>query len=179
MPAGLPRVGWKVGRGIVEGEEHLEPVLGYLTELSDGALDPGEARELRVDAEVAVEVGSGRVAAALELVDLARPPDDFETIVAENVWHRGVAFGPFTAEPPPDGFRTSIVVNGETRGETTGSVDVEETVRIAHRLLPTVGEEPRPGDRIIAGSILQVPVAPGEEVAVDLGALGRVTAHVE
>jgi hypothetical protein len=77
MPAGLPRVGWKVGRGIVEGEEHLEPVLGYLTELSDGDFDLGGVSELRVDAEVAVEVGSGRVAAALELVDLARPPDDF------------------------------------------------------------------------------------------------------
>jgi 2-keto-4-pentenoate hydratase len=89
-----------------------------------------------------------------------------------------VAFGPFTTEPRPDAFTARVVVNGEVRGETTGTVDVEKTVRIARRLLPTVGEELRPGDRIIAGSILQVPVAPGDEVIVDLGPLGRVRADV-
>ena len=167
-------IGWKIGRRIVRGEEHLEPVLGYLTEITDGVFDVSAARDLRVDAEVAIEVGSERVAAALELVDLAQPPDDFESIVAENVWHRGVAFGPFSSAPPPDAFQATVVVNGEVRDTTTGRVDVDETLAIARRLLAVVGKDLQHGDKIIAGSILQVPAGSGDDVAVDLGQLGRV-----
>lgn len=121
-----------------------------------------------------IEVGSPlRFAAALELVDVTRPPDDFEKIVAENIWHRGVAFGPFTETPPPDRFPARVTVDGQVRGETEGSVDVEEALRVARRLLPAVADRLEPGDRIIAGSILQVPVTSGE-VTVELGPLGRV-----
>jgi hypothetical protein len=157
----------------VKGQEHLEPVLGYLTEITEPVFEADEARELRVDAEVAVEVGSGRVAAALEVVDLARPPDDFESIVAENVWHRGVVFGRFSSGPPPEAFEARVVVNGEVRDATTGDVDIEETLAIARRLLAVVGKDVEPGDRI-AGSILQVPVGSGDEVAVELEGVGCV-----
>jgi hypothetical protein len=88
-----------------------------------------------------------RVGAALELVDVARPPYEFESIVAANIWHRA-------------------------------RVDVPETVSIARRLLAAVGERLEPGDRIIAGSILQVPVGAGDEIVVDLGELGRVGATI-
>jgi 2-keto-4-pentenoate hydratase len=37
-----------------------------------------------------------------------------------------------------------------------------------------MGERLRPGDRIITGSIVQAPPAPGDRVAADLGPLGRV-----
>jgi 2-keto-4-pentenoate hydratase len=41
-----------------------------------------------------------------------------------------------------------------------------------------IGDQLQPGDRIIAGSILQVPVGAGDEVVVDLGPLGRVAATI-
>lgn len=51
---------------------------------------------------------------------------------------------------------------------------VEDRVLAVARLLDELGERLEPGDRIITGSIVQVPVAVGREVTADLGALGRV-----
>jgi 2-keto-4-pentenoate hydratase len=186
LNAGARRVGWKIGRGIVAGEEDLEPVIGYLTSTTllppGGVFDGAGAKELRVDAEAALELARGggvsRVGAALELVHVARPPHDFESIVAENIWHRAVAFAPLLAKPPPDEVEARVVVNGEVRDAPRARVDFEETVTIAGRLLAAVGEQLQAGDRIIAGSILHVPVEPGDDVVVDLGELGRVGARV-
>jgi 2-keto-4-pentenoate hydratase len=127
-----------------------------------------------VDAEVVIEVGSSRVGTALELVDVVRPPHDFETIVGRNIWHRGVAFGPLSEHPPPSEFDARVLVGGQVRDSTTGRVGIDQTIAIAERLLAAVGEQLEPDDRIIAGSMLQVPVEPGDEVTVDLGELGRV-----
>jgi 2-keto-4-pentenoate hydratase len=46
------------------------------------------------------------------------------------------------------------------------------------RLLAALGERLEPGDRLITGSIVQVPVAAGDLVAADLGLLGRVEVMV-
>jgi 2-keto-4-pentenoate hydratase len=132
------------------------------------------ASSLRVDAEVAIEVGPRRMGPALELVDVVRPPHDFETIVARNIWHRGVAFGPLSGDAPPETFEARVLVDGRVRASTESSVDVEETIAVAESLLAIVDEQLEPGDRIIAGSLLHVPVGAGDEVVVDLGELGRV-----
>jgi 2-keto-4-pentenoate hydratase len=180
--AGATRVGWKIGRGIEKGQEQLEPVVGYLT--SSTLVEPGGvfsaagAGSLRVDAEVAIEVGSADVGAALEFVDVVRPPHDFETIVARNIWHRGVAFGPLSDDAHPARFEARVVVNGSVRASKESSVDVDETVAIAERLLAAIGEQLQPRDRIIAGSILHVPVGAGDDIVVDLGPLGRVGAKI-
>jgi 2-keto-4-pentenoate hydratase len=153
-------------------------VLGYLT--SSTLVEPGVvfsaagASDLRVDAEVAIEVGSARVGAALELVDVVRPPHDFETIVARNIWHRGVAFGPLSGDAPPERFVARVLVDGSVRAFTESTVDIDGTLAIAERLLAAVGEQLEPGDRIIAGSILHVPVTSGDDVVVDLSELGQV-----
>ena len=182
LATGAQRIGWKIGRGLVEGEEHLEPVLGNLTSLTQ--LEPGgvfraaAAKQLRVDAELAVEIGDDHqpvaFGAALELVDVARPPDDFESIVAANVWHRAFALGPLRPEPPPRTVSAAVLVNGEVADSAEQPVDAAEAARIAAELLAGVGERLEPGDRIIAGSLVQVPVAAGDEIAVDLGELGQV-----
>jgi 2-keto-4-pentenoate hydratase len=183
LQAGAERVGWKIGRGIVEGEEHLEPVIGYLTSatrLEPGSVYTGEgAKELRVDAELAVEVGpDGKpvgFGAALELVDVARPPNDFESIVADNVWHRAVSFGPLRQERPVDQLDALVRINGEVRDSVRGVPEnPEETVEIASALLAAVDEGVEPGDRIIGGSLVHVPVVSGDDVVVDLGELGHV-----
>jgi 2-keto-4-pentenoate hydratase len=186
LEAGAEHVGWKIGRGLVEGEEHLEPVIGYLTSATllepGGVFDSAGTTQLSVDAEVAIEIGGDaraqRYGAALELVDVTRPPDDFETIVAENIWHRAVAFGPWSADAPPDTFDVRAFVNGAVREAASARADADETVAIAARLLGAVGERLEPGDRIIAGSLVHVPVARGDDVVVDLGQLGRVGASI-
>ena len=46
--------------------------------------------------------------------------------------------------------------------------------RAAARLLAAMGERLLPGDRVITGSVVQVPVGPGHLVGAELGPLGRV-----
>jgi hypothetical protein len=62
--------------------------------------------------------------------EVAGPPDDFETIVADNVWHRGVAFGRFSSGPPPEAFKARVVVNGEVRDATKGDVDRDSRIGV-------------------------------------------------
>src|SRR3954447_24226556 len=108
LDAGARRVGWKVALGIgeIEALTGSEPALGHLTTAT--LLEPGGAyrgaradRELRAETELAIEVGAAGGAPgpafALELADRAPPPDSLEPIVAANVFHRAVAFGPTVA----------------------------------------------------------------------------------
>jgi 2-keto-4-pentenoate hydratase len=57
-------------------------------------------------------------------------------------------------------------------------VDPAETARIARELLRAAGERLEPGDYIIAGSLVHVPVASGDNVAADLGELGQVKVKI-
>jgi 2-keto-4-pentenoate hydratase len=57
-------------------------------------------------------------------------------------------------------------------------VDPGDTARIARELLGAAGERLEPGDYIIAGSLVQVPVAAGDRVAADLGELGQIDVRV-
>jgi 2-keto-4-pentenoate hydratase len=56
--------------------------------------------------------------------------------------------------------------------------DFAELVLAAARLLGSVGERLQAGDRLITGSIVQVPIQHGDEVIADLGPLGRAAATV-
>jgi 2-keto-4-pentenoate hydratase len=167
-------------------EEHLEPVIGYLTsatQLEPCAVFHGAgAKELRVDAELAVEIGvelePAAFGAAIELVDVARPPHDCEGIVAGNVWHRGFALGPLRPERPPELVEASVRVNGVVADSSLARLESEEGPRIASALLAELGERLEPGDRIICGSLGHVPVATGDDVVADLGELGQVGVKV-
>jgi 2-keto-4-pentenoate hydratase len=189
LDRGAERVGWKLGMG---DRERIggEIVIGHLT--SATRLEPGSAYRmgdtdsLHADAELALELGAAvpgdaspdaaldavaGFGAALELVDLARPPDDAETIVAENVFHRAVAFGPLAADLPERG-EARLVVNGQVVAVAPIDVPVADRVLAIARLLEALGERLEPGDRIITGSIVQVPVGAGQDVVADLGGLG-------
>jgi hypothetical protein len=43
----------------------------------------------------------------------------------------------------------------------------------AARVLNAVGERLRAGDRVITSLVVQAPLVPGDQVAADMGALGR------
>jgi 2-keto-4-pentenoate hydratase len=183
-PARARRVGWKLGMG---ERERIGggPVIGHLTsatQLEPGAVfDPAGVRSLHADAEVAIVVGADGIAgygAALELVDLGSPPDNPHDVVAANVFHRGFALGPVDRPAPPRGASGALVVNGELRDAAPIERDFDGLVVAVGELLAELGEELEPGDRLITGSVVQVPVSPGDEVVADLGPLGRVGARV-
>jgi 2-keto-4-pentenoate hydratase len=181
LEAGAERVGWKIALGIEEVERRIgaQPVIGYLTsatQLASGGRHPATAAgELRVDAELAVEIGRGGAiggfAAALELVDLRQGRGSVESVIRANVLHRAFVLGSSDDEPAR---AARVYVDDALRAEGSVDFDVEERVEVAADWLAALGERLEPGDRIITGSIVQVPVAPGDEVALELEGLGRL-----
>jgi 2-keto-4-pentenoate hydratase len=188
---GAARIGWKLGVGDREriGDELAIGHLTTATHLEPGAAyHADDAGDLRADAEVAFELGRdvdpndpaaaaiAGVGVALEIVDLARPPDDPVSVVAANIFHRAVAFGPFQPARPAGGIRGRLLVNGRTRASAAvpPADELAGRVQAAARLLGAMGERLEAGDRIITGSVVQVAVGVGDEVIADLGPLGRV-----
>ena len=88
------------------------------------------------------------------------------------------ALSPLRRQLPPELVRAEVRVDGKAAGASEARVDSVETARIAGELLGAVGERLEPGDRIIAGSIVQVPVERGAEIVADLGELGAVGVKV-
>jgi hypothetical protein len=177
---GASRVGWKIALGIGEVEELIGPVpvIGNLTsatQLADGATYGGGG-PLHADAEVVIEAGTGRLGVGLELVDLTQGGGAVETVVAANVLHRAFAIGPMQIDVEPG--IGALIVNGEERARAPAAVDIDATVGAVARWLAAAGEELLPSDRLFAGSIVQVPVVPGDRVAASITGLGRVEAVV-
>ncbi len=189
---GSARVGWKLGIGARESVGG-EAVIGHLTSatlLAPGSTYlSGRSAKLHADAEVALELGRevppgananavrgaiARFGVALEIVDLAGPPYDAESIVAANVFHRAVAFGAWSIESPAAGVEATLIVDGEVQASARVTDDFADKVTTVARLLAAVGQRLQAGDRIITGSIAQVAIKPGNDVAADLRPLGRV-----
>lgn len=188
LEQGAEPVGWKIGFNLREFQEKLgidAPLAGFLTTnslLDDGAeWSLGDQGDVVVESEVAVEMGEdGRsVAALLPALELADPPDleqDVETILAGNIFHRGVAFGPRGETGAPGPAR--ILVNGDVQHEIDGeraARDLEQMVEAVAARLEAADEGLRPGDRIITG-VLAPPhrAQPGDTVRLELDALGGV-----
>jgi 2-keto-4-pentenoate hydratase len=177
LSSGAERVGWKLGMGQREriGDG---PVIGYLTSASrlesGQAYDCEGAEALHADAELALELGEdGRIVAygaALELVDLGGS-DEAAEIVAGNAFHRAVVFGAFHRTWA--GGEGRLVVDGQIRDRAQVAGGYERLVARVGELLAVVGDALEPGDLVITGSIVQVPVASGDHVAPELTALGR------
>ena len=178
-PTGSARVGWKFGSGEDEqiGGDHVVGHLTRATLLEDGASYRRGGDDLHADVEVAVELGDELAprgyAVALEICDLGAD-GPLEEVIAGNIYHRAVAFGPMV-EGLPQNLEGALVVNGERR--TVGPAPDDVVARLAgiDRVLRAVGEGLRPGDRVITGLIVNTPVASGDEVVAELGELGRVT----
>jgi 2-keto-4-pentenoate hydratase len=186
LSQGAEPIGWKIGFNLPEFQRRLgidAPLAGYLT--TDGLLDDGAEVPLDgpvvVESEVAVELGEDarRIAALLPALEVADQPDleqDVETILAGNIFHRAVAFGPRAETRAPGAAR--ILVNGEEQhsvpAERAGA-RLDEMVEAVARRVAAAGEELRPGERIITG-VLAPPHAPrpGDTVRLELEAVGAV-----
>jgi 2-keto-4-pentenoate hydratase len=186
LAQGAEPLGWKVGFNLPEFQRKLgidAPLAGFLT--TDGLLEDGaqwslgDQGEVVVESEVAVEIGDdGRsIAALLPALELADPPDlsqDVETILAGNIFHRAVAFGPRAETRAPGVAR--ILVNGDVQHEVDDAgARLEEMVDAVASRLAEAGDELQPGDRIITG-ILAPPHAakPGDTVRLELAEVGGV-----
>jgi len=183
---GARHVGWKLGMGDRERiGGHV--AVGYLT--SETVLEPGaryraaKGAVLCADAEAMVELAGdvdpaagpaavaaaiGRYGGALELVDLARVPGEPDAVVAANVFHRAVALADL-GSAPSEKLAVTVTVDGQVRASERWPGDLPKRLHDAAVVLEAVGERLRSGDRIITGSIVQVPIGPGERVAAGFG----------
>ena len=186
LARGAEPLGWKVGFNVPAMQERLAidgPLAGFLT--TDGLLEDGAEVSLDgplvVESEVAVELGDDArsIAALLPALELADPPDlelGVEQILAGNIFHRAVAFGPRLETAAPGAAR--ILVNGSLEhslpAEHAGAHLTDMVDAIAGRLA-AAGEELRPGERIITGALAPPhPAEPGDKVRLELEALGGV-----
>lgn len=181
-------LGWKVAFNVPEIQQRLgidRPLAGFLT--TDGLLEDGATWSLKddgpviVESEVAVEVGDDArsIAALLPALELADPPDlelELEQILAGNIFHRAVAFGPRVETREPGAAR--ILVNGEEQhalGAEQAAANLDAMVEAVAGRLADAGEELRAGDRIITGVLAPPHTAePGDTVRLELEALGGV-----
>jgi 2-keto-4-pentenoate hydratase len=179
LAQGAEPVGWKVGFNVPDIQRKLgldAPIAGFLT--TDSLIeDDWDEYPVVVESEVAVEIGEDgqSIAALLPALELADPPDldlDLEQILAGNIFHRAVAFGPRVETTNPGPGR--ILVNGEERHSVTAG-DLDGMVRVVAGRLEAAGERLRPGDRIITG-VLAPPheAKEGDTVRLELDGLGGV-----
>jgi 2-keto-4-pentenoate hydratase len=188
LAQGAEPIGWKIGFNVPATQERLgidAPLAGFLT--SDTLLEDGatwsieDEGEVIVESEVALEVGSdGRsIAALFPALELADEPDldlEIEQILAGNIFHRAVTFGPRVETQEPGAAR--ILVNGEEQhtvpAQRTGE-RLRAMVEAVAARLDAAGEQLRAGDRIITG-IIAPPhePEPGDTVRLELEELGGV-----
>jgi 2-oxo-hept-3-ene-1,7-dioate hydratase len=194
---GAGRLGWKIGFNDPKMQDKLGlsgPVIGFLTSATvieaggshslAGAgrplVEPEVAIELRRDVGPGAEVDEALAAiqslgSAIEIIDMPAPPEDVEEALAGNVFHRGVALGPYRQDAAVGGVVATVTVSGEQRESAPAEVDLADTIRLVADLLGACGERLTGGDRIIAGTLTRpVPVSAGDRVEADLGPLGRV-----
>jgi 2-keto-4-pentenoate hydratase len=177
------RIGWKMALNtpaIMEALGLSEPALGWLSRervaTGDHSLE-GSANPA-VEPELLLEAGeSGTVArmgVALEVVDLDRPLQEVEEVIAGNVFHRAVALGELG--PVADPAEAVFSLNGEERGRVTEFEPPAETLAFVDRFLRGLGEELRPGELVIAGALVPAAqVAAGDEAHLQVEPAGAVS----
>lgn len=189
LSAGETPLGWKVGFGTLEAFEKLgtgAPLVGFL--LRSALAPSGAAYSLdgfsrpALEPEVAVRMGEdGAVSAlgpAFEIADVD-PDADLEAILADDIFQRGVVLGPMAERAALDGASARVVVNGEETPVTDPEAlpgAIPDLLAHVAALLPAFGDELRPGDIVITGSIVPpLAVGAGDRVEYELAGIGSVS----
>ena len=166
LAQGAEPVGWKIGFNVPATQERLgidAPLAGFLT--TDSLVEePWDDYPVIVESEVALEVGSdGRsIAALFPALEIADPPDldlPVEQILAGNIFHRAVAFGPRVEAAEPGAAR--ILVNGEEQHTVPADQTGERRVDSEALLGGGHVEADLPADRLRA--LRQDLAPPGEQ----------------
>ena len=189
LSAGDEPLGWKVGFGTPEAFEKLgtvAPLVGFL--LRSAVAPSGAVYSIEgfgrpaLEPEVAVRVGEGGVAAALapafEIADV-EPTADVERILAGDIFQRGVVLGPAVERTSLDAPPALVTVNGEPREVADPEAmpgRIPDVLAHVSGLLAAFGEQLRPGDVVITGSIVApLQVEPGDRVDYQLDGIGSVS----
>lgn len=201
MAQGAEPVGWKIGFNMPAVQKAFgitQPIAGFITSASviaeGGRHSLAGARQPMAEPELAIHIGEElepectrtdaetAIAAfgpAIEVADVDPALTDLTEITAVNVFHRAVLFGEAVAGTPIDGVVARVTFNGDAFGEGNpldATLDPVEVVRVIARTIGAGGERLRPGDAIIAGTLVPPPVvSPEDELAVDLGPLGSLS----
>ena len=193
---GAQPIGWKVGFGAPAALAKFAltaPLLGFM--LDRNVLTPGSTVSLAgwikpaAEPEIAVEIaadlpgGGSRAAAAdaigaigpaIELADVTFPPEDVETILAGNIFHRHVLLGPRERGRQggrTDGLHARVRRNGAPHADTTeleaNTGKLVDIVRHVANVLAECDEQLKAGDVIIAGSVIAPIFLSGEDRALD------------
>jgi 2-keto-4-pentenoate hydratase len=198
---GAASVGWKIAAdmpGIASDEGANGSVFGYLTTATTKAVgdrvETEPAIELCAEVELAIQLGDdvgydadleaarsavGTLGVALEIVDVDEHAD-LHTMIESNVFHRLVAFGPPT---PPAAIhaasvKAQLAADGRILATRTAAVDPARTVHDMAQLLGRFGQQLRAGDRLIAGSLIHLPVEPEHLFTATIDGLGQASLHV-
>ena len=191
VAAGAAPVGWKIGFNTPAIQEHFgltQAVVGYLVD--SGVRPDGAAISLAgwgapaVEVEVAVRVGAdggvAGLAPALELVDLDISFDDIEPVLAGNICHRGVIFGPEVPGIDPWAMVATVTRAGEVLAEGRLVEDPAATAAFVRTFLQSHGAALQTDEQIIAGSVVApVSVTPGDVLDVSFGQLGHLSVYFE
>jgi 2-keto-4-pentenoate hydratase len=194
LSGGARAVGWKIGWNAPAVRERLgvgSSVIGFI--LDSGIHAPDEPVPLDgtvnagAEVELALRIGDGGSLAAvspgIELIDVHGEFGDVEGALAANVWHRGAVLGETAHDWSPgllDGIEVRVEHNGEPFADPARPRDAigdpEALVRFVASTAALLGEELRPGDVILSGLLVPMPVwtKPGDTVAADYGELGRL-----
>lgn len=186
LSQGVVGIGWKIGFDTPAIQQHLgldEAVVGYLTDTR--VVEPGATVSLggwvapAVEVELAVRVGDdGDVAGlgpALELVDLDISFDDIEPVLAGNICHRHVVFGPEVPGVDPMALAATVTKDGAAVAEGRLTKDPAVTLAFVRSFLDEHGAVLEAGQRIICGSVVPpVAVAPGDVLDVSFGPFGAL-----
>jgi 2-keto-4-pentenoate hydratase len=205
IASGAKPIGWKVGFGapasLAKFAIHA-PLVGFM--LDRNVVPSGATVSLAgwvkpaAEPEIAVEMGAdlpgggsrsaaaaaiGALGPAIELADVDVPPEEVETILAGNIFHRHVVFGPrdrARAGGRIDGLHARVLRNGAAHADTTeleaNTGKLVDIVRHVADLLAVCGEQLRAGDVIIAGSVVAPIFLTSDDRAIDyaLDPLGSV-----
>lgn len=208
LAMGERRIGWKMGYMDAAVRTRLglpHPLVGFLTSgrlIPDGGVlrhashahllaEPEVALRLARDlapgcspAEAAAAIDA--LAPALEIVDVTQPLEDMVEILAGNLFHAAVVLGaPLVAGNLASlaGVTGGLWVNAVRQGTIDPASLLQNPGALLAQvadLLGQVGVGLRAGDWIITGSVVKPSrVRAGDEVVVDLGALGRAALRIE
>jgi 2-keto-4-pentenoate hydratase len=209
LAAGESPIGWKVGFGAPAALQKFgidAPLVGFLMQEAlvssggtvslEGWVKPVAEPEIAVRMGKDLGAGADRAAAAsaiaafspaIELADINLPPENIETILAGNIFHRRLVLGrrdETRAGGSTAGLTGRIIRRGTEVARTTdpeaATGNLIDIVRHVADLLPAFGESLRAGDVIITGSVVPpIFIEPDDaEIGFDLDPVGSVSVKV-
>jgi 2-keto-4-pentenoate hydratase len=187
LEAGEQRLGWKIAFNAPPMQERLGLPHSLVAGMTRQTLCEAQpAHSLRESAHVALEAEVGvllggdigvadsdqsieaaieGMGPAIEVIDINRPWEEIEEIIAEGVFQRGVVFGEMRP-PAPGASLVGVRAQVEMDGKSVADVDAGaatghpvKVLRLIAELLEPFGQALKAGDRIILGSMNAPPAA--------------------